>query len=291
MTARKKRWWRILIRLTVLPVLLWLMLRWFEHANVFQPSRSLWVRADVLGRPFEEVELDPGDGVRLHGWFFPADAASPRRHLALLHCHGNGGNMSHRVDIADALLETGVNVLLFDYRGYGQSTGRPSEAGTYRDARAAHAWLVKRGFAATNIIAFGESLGGGVVSELALREPLGGLILQSTFTSIPDIGAELFPWLPVRWLARIRYDTRARLPQIHVPVLVMHGPGDTLIPFAHGERNFAAANPPKQFAGLAGDHNDFLDAGRPQFIAGVEAFLTTLAPASPGASPPAAPPP
>lgn len=287
MTARARNRWKNLLGLALLPLLLIVMLRWFEHRNVYQPSATLWVQADVLGRPFEEVALTPRDGVRLHGWFFPAAADSPRRHLAVLHCHGNGGNISHRVEIADALLETGVNVLLFDYRGYGQSTGRPSEEGTYLDAQAAHAWLVGRGFAATNVIAFGESLGGGVATELAVREALGGLVLQSTFTSIPDVGAELFPFLPVRWLARIRYDTHAKLPGIHVPLLVLHGRNGTLIRFAHGERNFAAANSPKQFAELAGDHNDSLEAGRAQFVEGFDHFLDTLP--GPGTASEAAP--
>ena len=115
---------------------------------------------------------------------------------------------------APLLLATGVNVFVFDYRGYGRSQGRPSEEGTYRDAQAAYQWLRQKGFPGTNIIAFGESLGGGVAAELAVRETVGGLVLQSTFTSIPDMGAELFPWLPVRWLGTIRYDTRSKLPRL-----------------------------------------------------------------------------
>lgn len=270
----------------LVPLGLFLLLRWFERANVYQPARALRVSAAVLGRPFEDVTFTAQDGTRLHGWFFPAAPDSPRRHLAVLHCHGNGGNISHRLDIADTLLETGVNVLLFDYRGYGRSRGRPTEEGTYRDAVAAHAWLVERGFAPTNIIAFGESLGGAVATELARRVPLAGLVLQSTFTSIPDVGAELFPFLPVRWLARLRYDTRAKLPSIHVPVLILHSRDDTLVRFGHAERNFAAANAPKRLVELAGDHNDFLEAGRELFRDGFAGWLREL-PAA--ATPPAVP--
>jgi fermentation-respiration switch protein FrsA (DUF1100 family) len=149
---------------------------------------------------------------------------------------------------------------------------RPGEEGTYRDAEAAYQWLVQRGFAGTNIVAFGESLGGGVAAELAVHEPLGGLVLQSTFTSIPDIGSELFPWLPVRWLATISYDTRSKLPRLRIPVLVMHSRADEIVPFHHGERNFAAANEPKLFWELPGDHNGALGNAR-HFIAGVEQFL------------------
>jgi hypothetical protein len=276
MARRARNRWRPFLALALLPFVLWLMLRWFEPANVYHPTRSFWAQADVLGRSFEEVWLTARDGVRLHGWFFPAAGDSPRRHLAVLHCHGNGGNISHRVEVAGALLETGVNVLLFDYRGYGRSAGSPGEEGTYLDAEAAHAWLVGRGFAATNVIAFGESLGGAVATELALRAPLAGLVLQSAFTSIPDIGAELFPFLPVRWIARLRYDTHAKLPRIRVPVLILHSRADTLVSFGHAERNFAVANEPKQLAELAGDHNDFLEAGRGKLVNAFGAWLETL---------------
>ncbi|MCU0785418.1 MAG: alpha/beta hydrolase [Verrucomicrobia bacterium] len=232
------------------------MFRWFERSQIFHPTRQLEATPDELRRPFEDVRFKAEDGVELHGWFFPANTNSPRAHLAFLICHGNGGNISHRLGLCEALLETGASVFIFDYRGYGQSHGRPGEEGTYRDAQAAHAWLRQKGFRGAGIIAFGESLGGGVVSELALREPLGGLVLQSTFTSIPDIGAELFPWLPVRLIGTINYDTRAKLPRIKIPVLVAHSRDDDLAGFQHAEKNFAAANEPKIFCELRGGHND-----------------------------------
>lgn len=232
------------------------MLRWFEHRQVYQPRREMDASAAELGRPYEDVAFTSADGVALHGWFFPADANSARANRVVLVCHGNGGNMSHRLGLCAALLARGPAVFLFDYRGYGRSAGRPEEEGTYRDAQAAHAWLRQRGFPGERIVAFGESLGGGVASELALRETLGGLILQSTFTSVPDLGAELFPWLPVRWISTIQYDTRSKLPRVKVPVLVMHSRVDDLVGFRHGERNYAAANEPKLFGELVGGHND-----------------------------------
>jgi len=253
-------------------LLVLLMFRWFEHSQVYHPTRTLEATGSELGRPFEDVRFKAGDGVELNGWFFPANTNSPRAKQAVLHCHGNGGNISHRLDTCAALLGTGVSVFLFDYRGYGQSEGRPGEEGTYRDAEAAYQWLRQRGFAGTNIVAFGESLGGGVAAELALHEPLGGLVLQSTFTSIPDIGSELFPWLPVRWLGTIHYDTRRKLPSLRIPVLVMHSRADEIVPFHHGERNFAAVNEPKLFWELYGDHNSALGNAR-HFIAGVDKFL------------------
>lgn len=244
--------------LKVLALLLFIggVLRWFERQQVYHPSRRLAATGQELGRPFEDVELQASDGVRLHAWFFPADPSSPRRHQVWLLLHGNAGNISHRLSHADLLLQTGCNALLLDYRGYGRSSGRPSETGTYLDAEAAHDWLQNRGFSSTHIFALGESLGGGVASELALRRTLGGLVLLSSFTSVPDLGSELFPWLPVRWLVSFHYDTHAKLPRITVPVLICHGRSDSLVGFQHAERNLAAAHHPKRLVALAGDHND-----------------------------------
>jgi alpha-beta hydrolase superfamily lysophospholipase len=261
--------------------ILYLMLRWFEHSQVYQPFRKLEASPTEMGRAFEDVRFKTGDGVELHGWFFPADTNSPRAQLAFLICHGNAGNISHRLGLCAALLKTGASVFVFDYRGYGNSAGRPGEEGTYRDAQAAHAWLRQKGFRGEHSIAFGESLGGGVVSELALRETLGGVVLQSTFTSLPEIGAEVFPWLPVRWISTIKYDTHAKLPRIHVPVLVMHSRADDLARFQHAEKNFAAANEPKFFCELNGAHNDAAWES-PAFHEAIEKLLKRLEQPNPG---------
>ena len=266
---------KTLLELLAACLLIFLMLRWIEHSQVYHPDRVMAATGAELGRPFEDVFFKASDGVELNGWFFPADTDSHRRHLAVLVCHGNAGNISHRLDTYAALLATGVSVFAFDYRGYGRSRGRPSEEGTYRDAQAAHEWLRQKGFADTNIIPFGGSLGGGVAAELAARETVGGLVLQATFTSVPDLAAELFPWLPVRWLGKIRYDTHSKLPGLRIPVLVMHSRMDEIIPFHHGQRNYAAANEPKLFWELKDGHNDPL-ADRKHFIAGVEKFLALL---------------
>jgi len=276
MDSQKRRaWLKRVIRLAISIVLLFVMLRWFEHSQVYYPSRELEAAPAELGRVFEDARFKAGDGVELHGWFFPADTNSPRARIAFLICHGNGGNVSHRLELCAALLKTGASVFVFDYRGYGQSHGRPGEEGTYRDAQAAHAWLRQKGFRGGDIIAFGESLGGGVVSELALRETVGGLVLQSTFTSIPDIGAEIYPWLPVRWMSTIKYDTRAKLPRIKVPVLVMHSREDDLARFSHAEKNFAAANEPKAFCELNGGHNEAVWE-QTEFREAMEKFLKLL---------------
>jgi len=266
---------RIAAWLMLIVLLAGIMFRTFEKNQVFHPLRKLEAQAAELGRPFEDVTFTTSDGLQLHGWFFPCATNSTRPQEVVLYCHGNAGNISHRLGACGALLETGVNLLLFDYRGYGRSEGRPSEEGTYLDAQAAYRWLRQQGFDPRHILAFGESLGGAIAVELALRERLCGIVLQSSFTSIPDVGAELFPWLPVRWLATILYDSRAKLGKVKVPVMVMHSRSDRLVRFRHAEANFAAANEPKLLCELAGDHNDSL-SDRKKFVDGVEKFLALI---------------
>ena len=161
---------KTLLELLAACLLLVFMFRWFEHSQVYHPDRVMTATGAELSRPFEDVFFKASDGAELNGWFFPADTNSPRRHLVVLVCHGNAGNISHRLDTYAAILATGVNVFAFDYRGFGRSRGQPSEEGTYRDAQAAYEWLRQKGFAGTSIVAFGGSLGGGVAAELAVRE-------------------------------------------------------------------------------------------------------------------------
>src|SRR5215471_430373 len=171
---RWRQWRKRLAKFFIGGVLILILLRWFEHSQVFHPSRTMDATGAELGRRFEEVALTTSDGLKLHAWFFPAAINSPRAPWVMLVCHGNAGNITDRLDLCRALLSTGVGVFLFDYRGYGRSQGRPSEEGTYLDAQAAHHWLQLKGFAPTNILVFGESLGGGVASELGVRETVGG---------------------------------------------------------------------------------------------------------------------
>jgi fermentation-respiration switch protein FrsA (DUF1100 family) len=261
-----------LAKLLAICLFVFIMIRWFEHSQVYHPDRILTATPAELGRPFEDVWFKAKDGVELNGWFFPGNTNSSRASLAVLLCHGNAGNIGHRLDMCRALLDSGVSVFVFDYRGYGRSRGRPSEEGTYLDAQAAHQWLQHKGFAPTNIIAYGESLGGGVAGELAMRETLGALILQSTFCSVPDIGAELFPWLPVRLMSSIKYETCKKLPRLRIPVLVMHSKVDGLIGFHHAQKNFAMANEPKLFWELNSDHNDPVSDSK-HFTEGINKFL------------------
>ncbi|MBI4662845.1 MAG: alpha/beta hydrolase [Verrucomicrobia bacterium] len=255
---------------------LFLVLRWFETSQVYHPHRTLEATGGALGRPWEDVWFYASDGTRLNGWFFPADTNSARGHFVVLLCHGNAGNIGHRLEHDQILLNLGVGVFSFDYRGYGRSAGRPSERGTYIDAMAAYRWLLDKGFKPGHIVALGESLGGAVAAELATQVGLAGIILQSTFTSVPDIGAELFPWLPVRWISTIKYDTRSKLPRIKIPVLIMHSRMDSIVAYHHAEENFAAANAPKVFFELKGDHNDSLLTDGANYGKGIDEFLRLI---------------
>ncbi len=270
--------WHWLFSLALVVVALWIFLRWFEYRNVFHPYREVAPAPRHLARAPEAVRIPTPDGVELGAWFFPADPASSRAALTVIVSHGNGGNISHRISLYEILLDLGVSLLAYDYRGYGTSTGRPTEAGTYTDAEAAVDWLVARGIPEERIVVHGESLGGAVTAELALRRPrLRGAILRSTFTSVPDLGTELFPFLPVRLVSAIHYATREKLPRIKVPLLFLHSREDTLIGFHHAEANFAAATEPKRLVEIRGDHNDQPDASPEVYRRALGEFLDATA--------------
>ena len=230
-----------------------LLVTLFQARLVYFPGLAPVTTPRALGLDGVERTLATTDGERLHAWFFPRTDARG----AVLVCHGNAGSIENRTELARAFLELGWAVLLFDYRGYGASSGRPSEAGTYLDAEAAWDELARvEGFAPERIVLYGESLGVAVALELALRRPTcGGLITESGFTSLPDMAAEIYPFLPARWLARIRYDNLAKIPRLGVPLLLIHSPGDEIVPIAHAHRLFAAAPEPKRLLLTGGGHN------------------------------------
>ncbi|MBI5883534.1 MAG: alpha/beta hydrolase [Elusimicrobia bacterium] len=253
-------------------VLFWLGLRWFERANLYHASSSLDTDPASVGLAFEEVLARTEDGESLHGWFVDNGPASP----VMVVSHGNGGNISVRLDKLLIFRGAGASVLLYDYRGYGLSTGRPSEEGTYRDADAVYEWLTARGVAPGRIVFYGESLGGAVALESSLRRPCAGLVLDSAFTSTVAMGKRLFPMLPVGWIVRYRYDNLSKIPRVRVPILVLHSPNDDIVPFDMGRTLFHAAPEPKTFFEMKGDHNDgFLETG-PAYGEAIRSFLRSL---------------
>lgn len=242
----------------------------YQERLVYFPERVVAATPKQAGLAYEAIRFTTVEGVSLSGWFIPA----PNARATLLFCHGNAGNISHRLESIRQFHQLGLNVFIFDYRGYGESEGAPSEAGTYRDAEAARRYLVEeRQLAPERIVYFGRSLGAAVAAWLAIRYPPRALIVESSFTSVPDFGGEIYPWLPVRLLARLQYPTRDYLRSLQVPVLVVHSRADEIIPFRHGEALYQAANPPKELLEIRGGHNDgFLVSGK-HYTGGIDAFL------------------
>ncbi len=252
-----------------------LLLYLTQESYVYFPSRVLVHTPADAGLGYDEARFQADDGTALHGWFVPA----PGARFTLLFLHGNAGNISHRLESLLLFRRLGMSSFIFDYRGYGQSTGKPSEKGTYRDAEAAWRYLVEtRGIPPRQIIFFGRSLGGAVATWLATRYPPRALIVESVFTSVPDLGAEIYPFLPVRLLARIYYNTLRRISTLRHPVLVVHSRDDEIVPFAHGQMIYRTANEPKAMLEIRGGHNDGFIVTGEEYIQGLQDFLETLEP-------------
>ncbi|WP_029132574.1 alpha/beta hydrolase [Sedimenticola selenatireducens] len=239
------------------------------------PSRELTASPRDIGLIHEDVRLLTDDGVDLHGWYIPTERARG----TLLFFHGNAGNISHRLESLQIFHQLGLNVLIFDYRGYGQSQGQPGERGTQLDALAAWHHLVDiRGESPDRIVLFGRSLGGALAAWLAARVQPGALILESAFISVPELAAELYWWLPARLLSRLQYNTRNYLAEVHCPVQVIHSREDEIIPYRHGQSLYEAAHPPRTFLELRGDHNTGFIVSGDNYMRGLETFLTAHLP-------------
>ena len=249
-----------LVNLLLIGLGLFLFFRWFENVNLYFPVRSVDVTPQVLGLAFDEAAFVAADGVRLQGWHVPS--AKPDAPVVVFF-NGNGGNIGHRLEKLAILHRLGLSVLLFDYRGYGASLGRPSEKGLYADGEAAYRYLRDvRKVPSERLIAHGESIGGAVALELASRLPVGAVILESAFTSVVEMGQRVYPLLPVGLLVRQRYDNLSRIGRIQAPLLVMHSSQDDIVPYEIGRRLFQSAPQPKAFAELRGGHNEgFLESG------------------------------
>jgi fermentation-respiration switch protein FrsA (DUF1100 family) len=258
-----------------------------EKYVIYVPERAIQMTPQDEGLTYEDVWFPATDGVRLHGWLVPA----PDARFTLVWFHGNAGNISHRVDNVKALhrsLDRGLlpNIFIFDYRGYGQSAGSHSdlsEEATYHDADGALAYLAGRqDLVRTRLVYFGRSLGAAIAVEAAKRRPPAALILETPFTSITDMARAALPLLPVGALLRTKYDSLSKIPEIRVPLLVLHGDRDDVVPYEQGRRLFEAANQPKTFYTIRGArHNDtYIVGGQPYFDAWAR-FLRGLEPARP----------
>ncbi len=245
----------------------------FQERLVYLPSKAQGLNPADIGLAYEDVYLKTEDSVKLHGWLIEHEAPT----ATLLFLHGNAGNIAHRLDSIYIFHQLGLSVFIIDYRGYGQSEGRPGEAGTYQDAQAAWDYLVKERRVPTDqIILFGRSLGGGVATWLASREPAAALIVESSFTSLVDVGRHHYPYLPVGLLARIRYPSIDRMQAIRCPVLIVHSPEDEIIPYRLGEALYQAAAEPKSFLQIQGGHNEGFFISGELYTNGLENFIADL---------------
>ncbi len=268
---------RLVLGIAVLAVVGYVLaaayLYFFQEKFVYVPSARIKGTPASAGMYYEEVSLVASDGVRLTGWYLPlADARG-----TVLFCHGNAGNISNLLGVAEDAHRLGLGILLFDYRGYGQSEGTPSEEGTYRDAAAAWDYLVaEAGVPPERIVVIGRSLGGPIAAQLVQGKTPAALFLEATFTSIPELGQALYPIFPVGLLARYEYPTLEYLKQIRCPVLVSHSRDDEFIVFAHGQRLYEAAAQPKAFSELRGGHSSAFSEDAATYEARVEAFLAEV---------------
>ncbi len=288
--ARPRRFWASTLRISAaaiagyLTVLAAAMI--YEDSLIYFPLRYPEGDWKPDGLRVEDAWFNAADGTRLHGWYVPGKGergaekgerdAKEKAPAAVLFCHGNGGNITHRAYALMMLHDrVGASVLIFDYRGYGRSEGRPNEAGVLADARAARAWLAAREkIRESDVVLLGESLGGAVAVDLAARDGARALVLESTFDSLPNVAAHHYPFLPVRWAMRSRFDSVAKIGKYQGPLFQAHGDADTIVPLEYGRKLFEAANAPKQFLLLPGrDHNDPLPA---EYYDALAKFLESL---------------
>ncbi len=264
---------RILILLLISLIFVVAYLRYFEKKCIYYPTAGIERTPGDVGLRYEDVSFNVDDGPKLNGWFIPAEGAR----AVILYCHGNAGNISHRIEIIKILNSLKLDIFIFDYRGYGRSEGSPSEKGLYRDARAAYNYLVSReDVARERIVVYGESIGGNIAIDLASKVEVASLISESAFSSAYDMGKILFPYLPVGWLITIKYDAMSAIKDVSIPKLIMHSRDDEIVPFDLGEKLYKAALEPKEFYEMRGSHNEAIYIATGEYKARIDAFLSRV---------------
>ncbi len=251
-------------------ILFIIFIKYYEKKGIYFPVKKIDITPKEIGLEFEDIYFFSSDGTELNGWFVPAKESR----LTVLFCHGNAGNISHRIELIDLFCKLGLNVFIFDYRGYGRSHGSPSEGGLYLDAHAAYKYLIdNQHLDEGSIVVYGKSLGANVSIELCSKVRPAALISESAFTSALEMGKKLFPFLPIKWLITVKYDALSKIENITVPKLIIHSEDDEIIPFQHGRRLFEAAPEPKEFYPMRGGHNEAIFLSKKDFAARIGAFL------------------
>ena len=277
-SIRRRRIRKTLFRGTLLVIGVYVALTLLGYGlqskMLYYPTREMDATPEDVGLSYEDVTFEAADGVKLHGWFVPAENAR----AVVLFCHGNAGNISGRNDTIQVFHKLRLSTFIFDYRGYGKSEGKVTEEGTYLDVEAAWKHLREvKGIGAERIFVHGRSLGGAVAAHLAAKVRARGLILESAFTSVPDRAAEIYPIFPVRTICRFKYNTLEAVGKTRCPILIIHSAEDTLIPIRHGRQLYEAASPAgRTFLEITGDHNwGFMTSGS-HYTDGLDRFLTKV---------------
>lgn len=242
----------ILIKIILIVAGVFLYVRWLESRSLFYPVKEVGFTPRDIGAPYEEITFTTPDGVKLRGWLIRSNDNG----RTVLYCHGNAGNIGDRMPKLKILRELGLNVFIFDYRGYGESEGKPSEEGVYLDARAAYDHLTGRpDIDKDHIAVYGVSLGGAVAIDLAVNRKIAGMVIDSSFTSAREMAQRLYPFLP-SFFMKARFDSASKVKDTRVPKLFLHSREDTVVPFAIGEKLFRAAAEPKEFVEVKGPHGE-----------------------------------
>jgi fermentation-respiration switch protein FrsA (DUF1100 family) len=268
---------KIIFITAALIVLFFFSIRFIEKKSLYYPLREIEGTPRDIDLYYEDVRVTTRDGVRLSAWFIPSDLPG----ATILFSHGNGGNISHRLEKIKILNGLGLDVLIFDYRGYGGSKGSPSENGLYLDAEAVYDYLVnQKKIPARKIVGYGESLGGAVIVDLAGKHELGGIIMEGAFTSVRDMAKRYFPLVP-SFVYKTAFDSYEKIKNIGYPKLHIHSTADEVVPFDLGEKLFNNATEPKEFVKLHGGHNDAFLISRDLFASKLDFFIESLESASP----------
>ena len=261
-----------IVLIIIIILFFFLAVRYLEKKNLYYPFRAIEATPEDIRLEYEDVYVTTEDGVRLSAWFIPSE--EPR--ATLMFCHGNGGNISHRLDKIKIFNDLYLDVFIFDYRGYGMSKGEPSEKGLYLDAEAVYNYLLNdKKIPPQKLIVYGESLGGAVAVELAGRHKVGGIIIEGTFTSVKDMAKRIAPFIPA-FIYSSKYDSLERIKDIKAPKLIFHSIDDEIVPFESGERLFNAAKEPKEFVELRGGHNDAFLVSQDIFISRIDLFIKRI---------------
>lgn len=230
--------------------LLLLFLRYIETRTLFYPTKEITAFPDRANLEYKDVYFKTSDNIKINGWFIPCKDSK----FLILFCHGNAGNISHRIGKVKFFHELGCSVFIIDYRGYGKSEGRASEAGFYKDAEAAYKYLLSQGISTEQIIGYGESIGGAVIVDLASKDEMKAIILDSTLTSVRDMIKSTYSFIPY-WVFSSRFDSERKIKSIKVPKLIIHSINDEIVPFQLGTKLYEAAFEPKEFLKIYGGHN------------------------------------